>query len=145
MYYAPYAPSSSVDAVAHRSKLMYEGVDLVWHMFSNRTKNKMYETEFRQAMSSLNIPLTHEEINEIYTKTDATTKREVMIQQKKTVEIYMTEAQFNKFVNYYREKNQQPQQAVGINKKRYKKTKKQGRKQRRQKQTRHKKSAKKPS
>jgi hypothetical protein len=49
----------------------------------------------------------------------------------------MTEAQFNKFVNYYREKNQQPQQAVG-NKKRYKKTKKQGRKQRRQKQTRHK-------
>ncbi len=137
MYYAPYAPSSSVDAVAHRSKLMYEGVDLVWHMFSNRTKNKMYETEFRQAMSSLNIPLTHEEINEIYTKTDATTKREVMIQQKKTVEIYMTEAQFNKFVNYYREKNQQPQQAVG-NKKRYKKTKKQGRKQRRQKQTRHK-------
>ena len=44
----------------------------------------------------------------------------------------MTEAQFKKFVNYYREKHQEHQQGVGINKKRYKKTRKQGRKKSKQ-------------
>ena len=87
MYYAPYVPSSSRDAVSRPSKLMYEGIDLVWQMFSNRTKNKMDENGFKSAMSSLNIPLTPEQINKIYKKTDAVTKKRSDATTKKTVEI----------------------------------------------------------